>query len=119
MPRSVPPTTTGTWSFSCSREAYADGRLDREEFDTRSPEAAAARTLGQLPPPCRTARAPIRDRIPVRAGHVPSDDLHRQAVTKYDSDRREAFLGFLGPSLICLMIWFLHRVSAGSSGRAS
>jgi hypothetical protein len=35
-------------------EAYADGRLDRDEFDTRSAQTAAARTLGELPPRSRS-----------------------------------------------------------------
>ena len=38
---------------------------------------------------------------------VTAEDLRGRAVAKYESDRREAFLGFLGPSLICLMIWYL------------
>ena len=29
-------------------EAYADGRLDREEFDERSEQAIRSRTLGEL-----------------------------------------------------------------------
>ena len=31
-------------------EAFADGRLDREEYDERSAAVLAARTLGELPP---------------------------------------------------------------------
>jgi Domain of unknown function (DUF1707) len=31
-------------------ESFADGRLDREEFDARSDTLAASRTLGELPP---------------------------------------------------------------------
>lgn len=92
-------------------EAYADGRLDREEFDTRSEQAAAARTLGQLP-------ALVADLV---AGPepgtalvgVPAEDLQRRAVAKYRSDRREAFLGFLGPSIICVVIWFVLGMGAG------
>lgn len=84
-------------------EAYADGRLDREEFDLRSGQTAAARTLGELPP--------IVDDLVAPTGSVPalvvSGDLHARAVEKYRSDRREAFMGFLGPSIICVMIWFV------------
>lgn len=91
-------------------EGYADGRLDREEFDTRSEQAAAARTLGQLPPLVADLVAgPDSDSPLVR---VTAEDLQGRAVAKYDSDRREAFLGFLGPSLICLMIWYLTGHSA-------
>ena len=31
-------------------DAFADGRLDREEYDERSATVLAARTLGELPP---------------------------------------------------------------------
>ena len=83
-------------------EGYADGRLDREEFDTRAEQAAAARTLGQLPPLVADLVAgPDSD---AQLARVP-EDLQGRAVAKYESDRREAFLGFLGPSLICVMIW--------------
>jgi len=86
-------------------EGYADGRLDRDEFDTRSEQAAAARTLGQLPPLVADLVAgPDTGASPAL---VPAEDLQARAVAKYESDRREAFLGFLGPSLICLVIWYL------------
>lgn len=87
-------------------EAYADGRLDREELDTRAASADAARTLGELP-------ALVRDLVPepgpASAGLVPMprDELERRAAEKYLSDRREAFLEFVGPSLVCVVIWAL------------
>ena len=85
-------------------EAYADGRLDREEFDTRSATAAAARTLGELP-------ALVADLVavgpPGALVRVPDDDLRRRAVARYQSERREAVLGFLGPSIICVVIWLV------------
>jgi hypothetical protein len=33
-------------------------------------------------------------------------ELRQRAVAKYQADRRDALLGFLAPSLICLVIWF-------------
>jgi hypothetical protein len=86
-------------------EAYADGRLDREEFDSRSEAASAARTLGELPPLIAdlVARVP-RDFAPAP---VPAGELQRRAVAGYESERREALLGFLGPSIICVVIWLL------------
>ena len=85
-------------------EAYADGRLDREEFDTRSATAATARTLGELP-------VLVADLVAVGSPgalvRVPDDALRRRAVARYESDRREAVLGFLGPSIICVVIWLV------------
>lgn len=94
-------------------EAYADGRLDRTEFDTRSEQVAAARTLGELPPLLADLVAgPVRgSRLPARTSPA---EVRVQAQRAYESDRREAFLRFLGPSLICLVIWLV--VSWGDFG---
>jgi hypothetical protein len=86
-------------------EAYADGRLDRAELDARTADAAAARTLGQLPPLVADL---VADPAPVTSGALqPLSDaeLQRRAVAAYQSDRRDALLTFLGPSLICVVIW--------------
>jgi hypothetical protein len=87
-------------------EAYADGRLDRDELDARTEQTAAARTLGQLPPLVSdlVTSGPPGSQALVSAG---TPDLRQQAVAKYESDRREALLGFLGPSIICLVIWLV------------
>ena len=92
-------------------EAYADGRLDREEFDTRSEQTAAARTLGELPPLVSDLVA--TPGATTSLARLDAEDLQRRAVAKYASDRREAFLGFLGPSLICVMIWFVLGMGSG------
>ena len=85
-------------------EAYADGRLDRAELDIRTDHTSAARTLGELPPLVSdlVAPTPAPARSPVPAG---GPALREQAVAKYRADRRDAFLGFLVPSLICGIIW--------------
>lgn len=88
-------------------EAYADGRLDRDEYDARADSVSAARTLGDLPPLMSDL---VANRSPVQRGvtdlaTASPDDLRARAVEKYASDRREAILGFLGPSLICWAIW--------------
>jgi hypothetical protein len=93
-------------------EAYADGRLDREEFDTRSARAGAARTLGELPPL-------VSDLVAVQAGggalsRADDEDLQRRAVEKWAGDRRDAFWTFLSASLICWVIWVVG--SWGPSG---
>jgi hypothetical protein len=91
-------------------DAYADGRLDREEFDTRTAQTAAARTLGELPPLLADLVAPT----PVPSGGVPPASaavLRQRAVAKYRADRRDAFMGFLAPSFICMVIWFAFGAS--------
>lgn len=87
--------------------AYADGRLDREEFDERSERVAGARLLGDLPAivddlvPVTPATGRALSRVPM----ADRADLAARAQRRYESDRREALLGFLGPSLICLVVW--------------
>jgi hypothetical protein len=89
-------------------EAFADGRLDRTEYDERSTSVLAARTLGELPP----IVADLVPALPVRTagGRVPlvaatSADLQRRAEEHWDDERRNAFFGFIGPTVICWTIW--------------
>ncbi|MCD4526028.1 DUF1707 domain-containing protein [Nocardioides sp. cx-173] len=84
--------------------AYADGRLDRTEFDERSAAVTAARTLADLPPLVSdlVASAPARTH---GLTHADSGDLAARARRQYESDRREALATFLLPSAICLVIW--------------
>ncbi len=89
-------------------EAYADGRLDREEFDERSEQAIRSRTLGELSPI-------VADLVPTKVTAVSGNrlvdatpaELHQRAVEQYKSDRREAVFGFLFATLICTVIWLL------------
>lgn len=96
-------------------EAYADGRLDREEFDERSGQVGAARTLGDLPPvladlvPTRTLAR--RSGSLVDAGPA---DLHRLAEGHWQSERRNAVVGFFGASLVCWAIWMATSWSDGT-----
>lgn len=79
-------------------EGYAEGRLTKDEFDERAGRTTAARTLGELP-------AIILDLVPSVRRSAPAD-LHAQAVEWWQSQRRKALFGmFLGPSLICWVIW--------------
>lgn len=89
-------------------EAFADGRLDRAEYDERSSSVLTARTLGELPPlvadlvpalPARTSGG----RVPLRA--ATSADLQRRAQEHWEDERRNAFFGFVGPTLICWTIY--------------
>lgn len=81
-------------------EAYADGRLDREEFDERTDRAAQTRTLGELAPI-------VADLVPTTSVPARTVDLHQRAIEKYNSERREAVFGFLFATMITTVIWFL------------
>lgn len=89
-------------------DAFATGRLDRAEYDERSATVLGARTLGDLPP----IVADLVPNLPARtaSGYVPlvaasSADIRRRAEQHWLDERRNAFFGFLGPSLICWTIW--------------
>jgi hypothetical protein len=89
-------------------EAYADGRLDREEFDERTEQATGARTLGELVPLVGDLVSPTT--VASRGSGLAAatdQELHQRAVEKYASDRREAVFGFLFATMITTVIWFL------------
>src|SRR4051812_14245994 len=100
-------------------EAYSDGRLDREEFDARTEVTTRARTLGELPPmvwDLVTSRPPSPPSLSWSARPLASAtpaELRGRAVEAYRSDRREALLGMLVPSIICVVIWL---VTTGPQG---
>jgi Domain of unknown function (DUF1707) len=92
-------------------EAFADGRLDREEYDERTAATLQARTLGELP-------ALVADLVPDRpllsssssSGRVPlvaasSTDLQKRAEAKWRDDRRGALMGFVGSAVLTWAIW--------------
>ncbi len=87
--------------------AYADGRLDREEFDQRSASVLRARTLGELPPL-------LSDLVPADSSSggaqlkpVADLSLQQHAEARYRAKRREAIWGFVSASVICWVIWGL------------
>ena len=86
-------------------EAYADGRLDREELDSRTEATHAARTLGDLLGPLDglVARSPAVS----AARPLAATDLERRAVEKWQSDRNEALWGLLSVSAIVWAIWLV------------
>ena len=86
-------------------EAYADGRLDRAEFDDRSEAARTIRVLGDIDPLLQDLVAPkvTVDQSLVRASRADLEQMaHRHWLTK----RREATFSFLGASLVTTAIWF-------------
>ena len=89
-------------------EAYADGRLDRDELDERSTGAHAARTLGELPP-FLADLVPAADRstaVPV-VPPLSEEKVNAEAVARWKRSRGEALRGWLFVSLICWTIWML------------
>jgi hypothetical protein len=91
-------------------EAFADGRLDRDEYDERSSATLQARTLGQLPPlvadlvpdrpllPATSSR-----RVPLSAAS--STEIQKRAEDRFREDRRGAFMGFVGSAVLTWAIW--------------
>ena len=87
-------------------EAYADGRLDRQEYDERAESTSYAKTLGDLP-------ALIADLVP-QAPRGPSSDLalatpqelDQRAAAAYASSRRNALSGMVIPTVVTFVIWF-------------
>ena len=87
-------------------DAFADGRLDREEYDERTAATLQARTLGQLPA-LVTDLVPDRPLLPAKVplAAATSAEIQQRAEEKWRKERREAFFGFLGPTVICWVIW--------------
>jgi hypothetical protein len=86
-------------------EAYAQGRLDRDELDTRAATLAAARTLGELPPL-------VADLVPSTPGPAPGrapvgpESLRERAAANWARSRRDAIWTVVSASVICWVIWF-------------
>jgi hypothetical protein len=84
-------------------DAYADGRLTREEYDDRLNTLYASLTLGELP-------SLVADLMP--SGNPPAvpaplhpADLRVRGARKWRKDVEESFAAFLVPSAICTVIW--------------
>jgi hypothetical protein len=87
-------------------DAYADGRLDRDEFESRTADVSATKTLGELVGLVEglvpTATSPsVR---PVY-GLMSEAELQQRAVEGWRSSRREAVWGFISASAITWVIW--------------
>jgi len=77
------------------REAYADGRLDRTEFDRRSQAALSATLLGEFAPLLQDLEAPVPAALSTRD----------EAVRRYRREVRDARNGFLSVSAMTTGIW--------------
>lgn len=94
-------------AFEALGNAYAEGRLDHDEYDTRLNAVTTAKMLGEVVPH-------LEDLVPDQpgtslasrpSGALASGDLHAQAVRKWESDRREAVMGLIGISALLWTIW--------------
>ena len=85
-------------------EAYAEGRIDRDELDERTTQVDGAKTYAELLPPIGDLMA---DAVPTRFATAPTEDLRHSAEQYYRDKLRETFFEFLIPNLICWAIWFM------------
>lgn len=87
-------------------EGYAEGRLDREEYDERAACTTAAKTLGELAPMIADL-VPPAPRPPAGrdAAAAAQADLRRLAVRHWQSMRQRALTVMLVASLVCWLIW--------------
>lgn len=86
-------------------DAFADGRLTRDEFDERAEQLSHTRTLGDLP-------GLLTDLLPsasLRPGthSSPGVDIAVRATEVFEKERREAAGAFIMASIICWTIWGL------------
>jgi hypothetical protein len=97
-------------------DAFADGRLDREEYDERAAGVLGARTLGELPAYVADL-VPDRPLLPARPQARPLVDaspgeLEKRAEEKWRRDRRDAFNGVIGITVLTWTIWVLTSLFA-------
>jgi hypothetical protein len=86
-------------------DAYADGRLTREEYDDRLNTLYSSRTLGEVPSLVTDLVPP--DGPPGAPAPLPRADLdlRTRGARKWRRDVEESFVAFLVPSTICTVIW--------------
>jgi hypothetical protein len=85
-------------------EAYAHGRIDRDELDERTTQVDTAKTYADLVPPLHDLM--VDAAVPALDASS-REDLQHKAVAYYRDNLREAFMAFLIPNLICWAIWFM------------
>jgi hypothetical protein len=87
-------------------EAFADGRLDRAELDSRTATTESARTLGELLDPL-VGLVPKRPVKPSGTVAMSPAEIELRAVQAWRKDRREAFWGLISVSAIVWTIWLV------------
>ena len=84
-------------------DAYADGRLTREEYDERLNTLYGSRTLGEVSALVSDLVPP--DGPPSAPAPLLSADLRKRAARKWRKEVEESFVAFLVPSIILTVIW--------------
>jgi hypothetical protein len=84
-------------------DAFADGRLTREEYDDRLNTLYGSRTLGEVPS-LLTDLVPL-DSPPTASAPLLRADYRTRGARKWRKDVEESFAAFLVPSIICTVIW--------------
>lgn len=84
-------------------DAYADGRLTRDEYDDRLNSLYGSRTLGDIPALVTDLVPP--DGPPTAPAPLLPADLRTRGARKWRRDVEESFAAFLVPSIICIVIW--------------
>jgi hypothetical protein len=84
-------------------DAFADGRLTREEYDDRLNTLYGSRTLGEV-------SSLVTDLVPldgpsIAPAPVLAADLRTRGARKWRKEVEESFAAFLVPSIICTVIW--------------
>ena len=91
-------------------EAYAQGRIDREELDERTTQVDLAKTYGDLLAPLRDLAADARA---LTTPPTTAADIQRRARGHFRQEFNEALFGFLVPNLICWSIFVLGQHGSG------
>jgi hypothetical protein len=86
-------------------DAFADGRLTREEYDDRLNTLYDSRTLGEVSS-LVTDLVPLDGPPMAPAPLLRADiDMRTRGARKWRKDVEESFAAFLVPSIICTVIW--------------
>jgi hypothetical protein len=86
-------------------DAYADGRLTREEYDDRLNTLFGSRTLGEVTSLVTDLVPPDGPAEALAPAPLRSADLRTRGARKWRKDVEESFAAFLVPSIICTVIW--------------
>ena len=84
-------------------DGYAEGRLDREEFDARTAKVSTICTVGDIPPL-------VRDLVSNAPARLSATALRDEAERRYRADRR-ASLTYATPAIVCWIIWIAVLLS--------
>lgn len=94
-------------TLSLLADAYADGRLDRAEYDARCDTALTLRRLGEVVPL-------VVDLVVPGAPRGRGASAREEAVELYRREVRDARNGFVMVSLVCLGVWGAVAIGTGS-----